>query len=118
MAKHSGSRAWGPGEGSRQRGGGPSAWRLQGSLPRAPLLGSAGPSCPHLTLAQGTPHPGQHEKCPRPQAASQRKGAPSTGSNPRAAQRPYLHQEAERPAGLTLQDPELHAGCKEEKSRC
>lgn len=28
---------------------------------------------------------------------------------------PYLHQEAEGPASLVLQDSELHASCKESK---
>lgn len=62
------------------------------------------------------PTRGRREHAPE-QGASQWAGRLSTGSNARAAGRPYLHQEAQGPAGLMLQDLEFHAGCEESKAQ-
>ena len=89
------------GGGPRQRGrhGAQRPWE-RGSLPGAPEA----------------PHQGGREHAPE-QGASRWAGHLSLGSNARAAGRPYLHQEAQGPAGLMLQDPELHAGCEESEAR-
>ena len=87
-------------------------------VPRGLGGGRASPG-PHPSALLGPPAcTSPRPVRPTPRAAQnmpQNMGGLMAGNSMRAAWKPYLHQEAEGPASLVLQDSELHTGCKESK---
>lgn len=82
VAKHSGSRAWGPGEGSRQRGGVPAPGGFKGASPG-----------PHCSALLGPPAPislwprGPHTRGSMKNAPDHRRHRNGRGLRPQAATR-------------------------------
>lgn len=77
------------------------------TVPRG--LGSEGAS-PRGPTCQPSPRAAERGRIPAAPEYGQHRGGWARG-----LQRPHLHQEAERPASLVLQNPELHASCKDSK---
>lgn len=78
-------------------------------MPRG--LGSEGAS-PRGPTCQPSPRAAERDQIPAAPEYGQHRGGWARG-----LQKTHLHQEAEGPASLVLQNPELHASCKDSKVR-